>query len=64
MNYGLIDLVSEDEDAPPINPPLEIAGMEMIENEEDVFNHGYGVDGGDSSWALLSETVLGQSIQI
>lgn len=49
MNYGLIDLVSEDEDEPPTNPPLEIAGMEMIENEEDVFNHGYGVDGGDSS---------------
>ena len=38
MNYGLIDLVSEDEDEPPTNPPLEIAGMEMIENEEDVFN--------------------------
>ena len=46
MNYGLIDLVSEDEDEPPTNPPLE---MEMVENEEDVFNHGYGVDGGDSS---------------
>ena len=45
INHGIIDLLCEDEASAPLpNPPLEIEGMEYMEEEfEDVFNHG-GLD--------------------
>lgn len=57
INYGIINLVSDDEDVDPTaapscpdplpNPNLEIKGMEADmegEEDEDVFNHGGGLD--------------------
>ena len=56
INYGLVNLVSDDEDplaapmssttAAPCSPPLYIECMNMEEFEdEDVFGHGDGADG-------------------
>ena len=61
INYGLVDLVSDDEGqdalAAPMssrpsfipNPTLDMEGMEMDDYQhEDVFNHGGGLNGDDS----------------
>ena len=42
MNYGLINLASDDEAPSPIpNPSIPIEGMIGEGDEEDVFGHGF-----------------------